>query len=48
MRKKCTRQPAPTAVRNAKFLSNPTAADQFIAANVILNEDPQEDIRLIS
>ncbi len=45
--KKCTRQPAATAGRNATFLSSQTEADQSIAENATLNEDHHEDIRLI-
>jgi hypothetical protein len=48
MEKRCIRQFARIAVRNAKFLSNPTEADQYTAENVILNEDLREDIKLIS
>jgi hypothetical protein len=48
MEKKCTRQFAPTVERNAKCRSNQTEADQCTAENVILSEDPREDIRLIS
>jgi hypothetical protein len=40
---KCTRQPALTAVKNAKYHSNQTQADQFTAENAGLREDPQED-----
>ncbi len=46
--KKCTKLSVPTAERNAKFPSSQTEADQYIAVNVILNEDHQEDIKLIS
>jgi hypothetical protein len=45
---KCTRLYAPTVVKNVKFLSNLTEVDPYIAENAILNEDPQEDIKLIS
>jgi len=48
MRKNRTRQFAPTVERNAKFHSNQTEAGQYTAENVMLNEDHQEDIRLIS
>ena len=36
--------------KNVKFLSNPTQADLYTAANVTLNEDPREeiDIKLVS
>jgi hypothetical protein len=44
---KCTRQPAPTAEKNAMFLSNQTAPGQYIAENATQNEDHQEDIKLI-
>jgi hypothetical protein len=43
---KCTRQPAPTAEKNVKFLSNQTAHGQFTAENATLNEDHQEDTKL--
>jgi len=46
--KRCTRQPALTAERNAKFHSSRMAAGQFIAVSVTQNEDPHEDIKLIS
>jgi hypothetical protein len=46
--KKCTRQPALTAEKNAKFLSSQTAQGQFIAESAIQNEDHQEDIKLVS
>jgi hypothetical protein len=45
---KCTRQPALTAEKNAKFLSSQTAQGQFIAASATQNEDRREDIKLIS
>ncbi len=45
---KCTRQPALTAEKNVKFLSSQTAHGQFIAANATLNEDHQEDTKLIA
>jgi hypothetical protein len=48
IRKRCTRQFAPTAERNAMFPSNPTEADPYTAKNVILNEDRHEDTKLIS
>ena len=41
------RQYVPTVERNAKFRSSPTEADLCTAENVILNEDPHEDIKLI-
>jgi hypothetical protein len=41
---KCTMQSAPSVERNVKFHSNLTPADQSIAANVTLNEDPREEI----
>jgi hypothetical protein len=43
---KCTRQPALTAEKNAKFLSSQTAQGQFIAESATQNEDHQEDIKL--
>ena len=43
-----TRQPAPTAEKNAKFPSNQTQVGQCTAENVTLNEDRQEDIKLTS
>ena len=45
---KCTRQPALTAEKNVKFLSNQTAQGQFIAESATPNEDHREDIKLIS
>jgi len=45
---KCIRLYAPTAVKNVKFPSNLTEADPYTAENAILNEDPREDIKLIS
>lgn len=44
---KCTRQPARTAAKNAKYHSSPTRADQFTAENAGLKDDSQdhEDIR---
>ena len=42
---KCTRQPALTVERNAKFHSNLTAAGQCIVENATANEDHQEDIK---
>ena len=44
---KCIKQSAPTVERNAKFRLNPTEADPYTAKNVIPNEDPYEDIKLI-
>jgi len=46
--KRCTRQSVLIAVRNVKFLSNQTVADQYTAENVILNEGHHEDIKLTS
>jgi hypothetical protein len=43
-----TRQPAPTAEKNAKFPSNQIQVGQCTAENVTLNEDPREDIKLTS
>jgi len=34
--------------RNVKFPSSPTEADRYTAENAIQNEDPQEDIKLIT
>jgi len=36
---KCTRQFAPTAVKNAKFPSNLTAQDQYTAESALPRED---------
>jgi hypothetical protein len=44
--KKCIRQPVLTVEKNAMFLSSQMAQGQFIAENVIQNEDHQEDIKL--
>ena len=38
----------PTAERNVKFPSNQTEVGQCTAANVTLNEDHREDIKLTS
>jgi uncharacterized protein (DUF2141 family) len=46
--KRCTRQPAQTAEKNVKFLSNQTEAGQYIAVSAIQNEDHHEDIKLVS
>jgi hypothetical protein len=46
--KRCTRQPALTAEKNAMFLSSQTAQGQFIAENAIASVDHQEDIKLFS
>ena len=43
---KCTRQPAPTAEKNAMFLSSQTDPGQYIAENATQNEDRHEDIKL--
>jgi hypothetical protein len=43
-----TRQPAPTAERNAKFPSSQTEAGQSTAESATLNEDHHEDIKLTS
>jgi len=48
MRKRCTMESALIVERNAKFPSNLTEAGQYTAENVILSEDPREDIRLSS
>ncbi|MGD9130411.1 MAG: hypothetical protein PVH73_02415 [Candidatus Bathyarchaeota archaeon] len=47
---KCTMQSAPSAEKNVKFLSNLTLTDRYTAENVMLNEDPREEIgiKLIS
>jgi hypothetical protein len=42
---RCTRQLAPTAEKNVKFLSNQTEQDQFTAENATLNVDHQEDTK---
>ncbi len=43
-------QSAPNVEKNVKFRSNLTGADLYTVENVILNEDPREevDIKLIS
>jgi hypothetical protein len=41
---KCTMQNAPSVEINAKFLLNQIPTDRYIAENVTLNEDPQEEI----
>jgi hypothetical protein len=43
-------QSVPNVDKNVKFLSNLTEADLYTAENVILDEDPREevDIRLTS
>jgi hypothetical protein len=41
---KCIKQPALIVVKNVKFPSNLTLADQFTAENVGQKEDPQEEI----
>ena len=45
MKKKCIRQFALIAERNAKFPSSPTEVGQYTAENVMLSEDHREDIR---
>ena len=45
---KCIRQSALNVVKNAKFRSNLTEADQYTVENAILNEEEQEDIKLTS
>jgi hypothetical protein len=45
---KCIRSYAPIAGRNVRYPSNLTEADPYTAENAILNEDPREDIKLIS
>jgi len=45
---KCIRQFVLSVVKNVKFRSNLTEADPYTAENAILNEDPQEDIKLIA
>jgi hypothetical protein len=45
MRKRHTRQSALIVERNAKFPSNLMEAGQCTAENVMLSEDPREDIR---
>ncbi len=42
---RCTRQLAPTAEKNAMFLSNQTEQDQFIAVSATQNADHQEDTK---
>ncbi len=41
---KCIKQPALTAVRNVKFLSNQRKADQFIAEIATRNTDHNSKI----
>ena len=41
---KCTIQSALNVDKNVKFLSSLTKADPSIAENVMLNEDPREEI----
>jgi len=41
---KCTMQSALNVDKNVKFLSNLILADLSIAENVMLNEDPREEI----
>jgi hypothetical protein len=45
---KCTRPYAPIVVKSVRFLSNLTEPNPYTAESAILNEDPQEDIKLIS
>jgi len=45
---KRTRPYALIVVKNVRFPSNLTEADPYTAENAILNEDPREDIKLIS
>ena len=47
---KCTMQSALNVDKNVKFRSNLILADLYTAENVMLNEDPREeiDIKLIS
>ena len=47
---KCTMQSVLNVDRNVKFLSSLTQADPYIVENVIVNEDPREevDIKLTS
>jgi hypothetical protein len=46
-KEKCTRQSAQIAVRNAKFRSNPTRADQSTAESVGQKEEAAEDDKRI-
>jgi hypothetical protein len=46
--KRCTRQPAQTAEKNATFHSNQTEAGQYTAENATQNEDHHADIKLLS
>ena len=41
---KCTMQFVLNVDRNAKFLSSLTQADLYIVENVMVNEDPREEI----
>jgi len=45
---KCIRPYVLTVVKNVRSPSNLTEADPYTAENVILNEDPREDTKLIS
>jgi hypothetical protein len=42
---RCTRQPALTAEKNAKFLSSQTAQGQFTAESATQNADHHEDTK---
>jgi hypothetical protein len=44
--KRCIRQPAQTAEKNAMFHSNQMEAGQFTAENATQNEDHHEDTKL--
>jgi len=43
--KKCTRQLAPTAEKNAMFLSSQTEAGQYTAVNATQKEDHHADTK---
>ena len=45
---KCTRPYALNVGKNVNSPSNLTEPDPYTAENAILNEDPREDIKLIS
>ncbi len=46
--KRCTRQPAQTAEKNAMFHSNQTEAGQYTAENATQNVDHHADTKLLS
>ncbi len=48
MARNSIRQPVPTVERNVKFPSSRMVLGQFIVANVTVNADLHEDIKLTS